>query len=75
MGVRICSAPPFRFSPPSSRAADAYDLWGKGVHPARLNLGDCFAYGLAMERGCALPFVGDNFSQTDVQSALSSSEG
>ena len=24
--------------------ADAYDRWGKGIHPAALNLGDCFAY-------------------------------
>ncbi len=35
-------------------AADAYDRWGKGVHPAALNLGDCFAYALAKERGCPL---------------------
>jgi ribonuclease VapC len=57
------------------RAARAYDLWGKGMHPSHLNFGDCFAYALAMERGCPLLFVGDDFSLTDVQSALSSSEG
>jgi ribonuclease VapC len=25
------------------RSAQAYGQWGKGVHPAALNLGDCFA--------------------------------
>lgn len=54
----------------SSKIADAYSRWGKGVHPARLNLGDCFAYALAKERGCPLLFVGDDFSRTDVASAL-----
>src|ERR1700750_2546350 len=29
------------------RIAQAYDLWGKGVHPAALNFGDCFAYEVA----------------------------
>lgn len=51
------------------RVADAYDKWGKGVHPAALNLADCFAYALAIERACPLLFVGDDFSRTDVISA------
>lgn len=46
--------------------ADAYDRWGKGVHPAALNFGDCFAYALAKARGAALLFVGDDFARTDV---------
>lgn len=50
--------------------ADAYDRWGKGVHPAGLNFGDCFAYALAKSQGCPLLFVGDDFAQTDVESAL-----
>jgi ribonuclease VapC len=54
----------------ASRVADAYSRWGKGVHRARLNLGDCFAYALAKERGCPLLFVGDDFSRTDIASAL-----
>ena len=54
----------------SGRIADAYSLWGKGVHPARLNLGDCFAYALAKERRCPLLFVGEDFSQTDIESVL-----
>ena len=46
--------------------ADAYDRWGKGVHPAGLNLGDCFAYALAKSRGCPLLFVGEDFARTDL---------
>jgi ribonuclease VapC len=48
------------------RAARAYARWGKGVHPAGLNLGDCFAYALAEEQGCPLLYVGDDFSRTDI---------
>lgn len=51
-------------------AADAYRRWGKGMHPARLNFGDCFAYALAREYDCPLLFVGDDFSRTDVTAAL-----
>jgi ribonuclease VapC len=51
-------------------AAKAYDRWGKGIHPAKLNLGDCFSYALAIERDSALLFVGDDFLHTDVRSAL-----
>ena len=54
----------------SRRVAEAYDRWGKGVHPARLNFGDCFAYALAEERGCPLLFVGGDFSRTDILSCL-----
>lgn len=52
------------------RVAQAYDKWGKGVHPAGLNFGDCFAYALAREHSCPLLFVGDDFSKTDIESAL-----
>nr|WP_294528878.1 type II toxin-antitoxin system VapC family toxin [uncultured Rhodopila sp.] len=52
------------------RVADAYNRWGKGVHPAGLNYGDCFAYALAQARKCPLLFVGNDFSKTDVRSAL-----
>ncbi|WP_156680554.1 type II toxin-antitoxin system VapC family toxin [Sphingomonas profundi] len=52
-------------------AADAYDRWGKGVHPAALNLGDCFAYALARERACPLLYIGDHFTRTDIVPALS----
>jgi ribonuclease VapC len=54
----------------AGRTAAAYARWGKGVHPAALNFGDCFAYALAAWNRCPLLFVGDNFGKTDVASAL-----
>ena len=54
----------------AKRAADAYNLWGKGVHPAKLNYGDCFAYELAKTYDCPLLFVGSDFSQTDIRPAV-----
>ena len=48
---------------------DAYDQWGKGIHPAGLNFGDCFAYVLATGRASPLLYVGDDFSKTDVVAA------
>jgi ribonuclease VapC len=52
------------------RAFEAFLRYGKGRHPARLNLGDCFAYALAKEHGEPLLFKGEDFAQTDVESAL-----
>jgi ribonuclease VapC len=52
------------------RVGAAYGRWGKGVHPAGLNMGDCFAYELARERRCPLLFVGDDFTKTDLLAAL-----
>lgn len=46
-------------------------LYGKGVHPAGLNFGDCFAYALAKSRACPLLFAGDEFTQTDIETARS----
>jgi ribonuclease VapC len=52
-------------------ARDAYDRFGRGTgHPAKLNFGDCFAYALAREKNEPLLFVGDDFTHTDIQSAL-----
>lgn len=51
------------------RVALAYARWGKGIHPAGLNFGDCFAYALADERGWPLLYVGSDFSRTDVMAA------
>ena len=53
------------------RVAAAYERWGKGVHPAALNFGDCFAYAAARERNCPLLYVGEDFARTDIQPALS----
>ncbi len=52
------------------RVAQAYQRWGKGIHAAGLNFGDCFAYEVAKEHSCALLFVGDGFSKTDLQCVL-----
>jgi ribonuclease VapC len=52
------------------RVAAAYARWGKGLHPAALNFGDCFAYELATQHGCPLLYVGDDFARTDVQRAV-----
>lgn len=44
--------------------------FGKGFHEARLNLGDCFAYALAKQAEEPLLFKGDDFSRTDIVSAV-----
>jgi ribonuclease VapC len=54
----------------AKQVADAYDRWGRGVHPAGLNYGDCFAYALAKGRNLPLLYVGDDFARTDVASAF-----
>lgn len=51
-------------------ALDAYLRWGKGVHRAGLNMGDCFAYALAKQMDAPLLYKGDDFPLTDVRSAL-----
>ena len=51
-------------------AREAYQKFGKGNHPAKLNLGDCFAYALAKARGEPLLFKGEDFRKTDVEAAL-----
>lgn len=51
-------------------ARAAYARYGKGNHPAKLNLGDCFAYALAKARSQPLLFKGDDFRQTDIEAAI-----
>ena len=50
-------------------ASAAYRRYGKGRHPARLNLGDVFAYALARQRALPLAFKGNDFRRTDIASA------
>jgi|SRR5208282_4032600 len=52
------------------RIAQAYEQWGRGVNPADLNFGDCFAYEVAKEHACRLLYVGDDFSKTDIEGVL-----
>ena len=47
----------------------AWRRFGKGNHPARLNVGDCFAYALAKSAGEPLLYKGDDFSRTDIEAA------
>lgn len=48
-------------------ALQAYAQFGKGRHPAGLNMGDCFAYACAKSHRAALLFKGDDFSKTDIR--------
>jgi ribonuclease VapC len=52
------------------RIAEAYQRWGRGLHPAALNFGDCFAYEVAKEHACRLLYVGDDFVKTDIEGVL-----
>ena len=51
-------------------ARTAWRLYGKGNHPAGLNIGDCCAYALAKYSGEPLLFKGGDFALTDIPSAL-----
>lgn len=50
-------------------AFQAYGRFGKGRHPARLNMGDCAAYALAKSRGWPLLYKGEDFALTDIARA------
>lgn len=48
-------------------AFDAFRLYGKGVkHPAKLNMGDCFAYACAKANQAKLLYKGNDFAKTDL---------
>ena len=47
-------------------AAEAWRRFGKGRHPAALNLGDCMTYAIARLARRPLLCVGDDFRQTDL---------
>ncbi len=49
----------------SRRAFAAWRRFGKGRHPAALNLGDCCTFALAAERGASILFKGEDFGLTD----------
>ena len=53
-------------------ARAAYRDFGKDSgHAAQLNYGDCFSYALAAATGEPLLYKGNDFSETDLRSALS----
>jgi len=47
-------------------ALDAFTRYGKGRHPAALNMGDCFAYAAARSRDLSILAKGEDFSKTDI---------
>lgn len=47
-------------------ALEAYARFGKGRHPAALNMGDCFAFACARANGARLLFKGNDFVLTDI---------
>jgi ribonuclease VapC len=57
------------FTPAQARLARlAYQQFGRGSgHPARLNMGDCFAYAVARDLGEPLLFKGRDFALTDIE--------
>jgi ribonuclease VapC len=55
-------------------AVAGFERFGKGSgHPAKLNYGDCFTYGLAKLVGEPLLFKGNDFGLTDLVPGLSES--
>lgn len=48
-------------------AEKAFDLFGKGRHPASLNMGDCHSYAIAAIARAPLLFKGQDFGQTDLK--------
>lgn len=48
---------------------EAFIRFGKGRHPARLNMGDCFTYAIAKLARQPVLFTGNDFSQTDLDIA------
>jgi len=50
------------------RAAEqAFDRFGKGRHPAALNMGDCYSYAVASVAKAPLLFKGQDFGKTDLK--------
>ena len=66
LGLEVLSVTPAT----ARQAADAYARWGKVIHAAGLNFGDCFAYVAAKAHDCPLLFVGADFSRTDEASPV-----
>ena len=54
----------------SEAAITAFDRYGKGRNPAALNMGDCYSYALAKTLRVPILFKGDDFTRTDLESAV-----
>lgn len=60
-----------RYTPITERESDlaihAFEAFGKGTgHPAKLNMGDCFAYACAKANNARLLYKGSDFIHTDL---------
>ena len=53
----------------ASIARNAFDRFGRGRHPAKLNFGDCISYALAKARDLPLLYKGADFALTDIRPA------
>jgi ribonuclease VapC len=51
-------------------AITAFDRYGKGRHPASLNMGDCYSYALAKTLRLPILFKGDDFGRSDLEAAV-----
>lgn len=68
--ARFLEVASFRYVPIGERemhlATEAYAHYGKGRHPAGLNMGDCFAYACAQAHAARLLYQGEDFARTDL---------
>lgn len=68
--LEVCEVTVIPFDEPHALAAHAaWRRFGKGRHPARLNLGDCMTYATSKLADSPLLFKGEDFLQTDVTPA------
>jgi ribonuclease VapC len=51
-------------------ARAAFAQYGRGIHPARLNFGDCMSYAVAKREDVPLLYKGEDFAKTDIRAAL-----
>lgn len=51
-------------------ALDAHEMFGKGVHAAALNMGDCFSYACTRSNDASILFKGQDFVNTDLKDAM-----
>ena len=48
----------------AKNALETQSVYGRGNHPAKLTMGDCFSYACASRHGLSLLFKGEDFSKT-----------
>ena len=66
--VRLPNVTAIAFDEKHYREAErAFERFGKGRHPAALNMGDCFTYAVAAVAKAPLLFKGQDFGETDVK--------